>query len=91
VVGVSFDRVSSQAAFAAKLGCTFPLLSDRDHAIARAYGVGSLFGRDARVTFLIDPQGVIAKTWPRVSPARHAGEVLRALREAKELKVEGES
>jgi peroxiredoxin Q/BCP len=80
VVGISFDQVSSQASFAKKYGATFPLLSDPDHAIAKAYGVGSILGRDFRVSFLIDPEGIIRKVWPSVSPSRHAGEVLEAIR-----------
>jgi thioredoxin-dependent peroxiredoxin len=80
VVGVSFDPVSSQASFSKKYGATFPLLSDPDHAIATAYGVGSILGRDFRVSFLVDPVGVIRKVWPSVSPSRHATEVLEAIR-----------
>jgi peroxiredoxin Q/BCP len=79
-VGVSFDQVSSQAAFAQSLGLTFPLLSDPDHAIAGSYGVGAILGRDSRVSFLIDPAGVIRKVWPKVSPSKHAIEVLEALK-----------
>jgi len=80
VVGVSFDAIASQASFSKKYGATFPLLSDPDHAIAKAYGVGSILGRDFRVSFLIDPAGIIRKVWPSVSPSRHAGEVLEAIR-----------
>jgi thioredoxin-dependent peroxiredoxin len=80
LVGVSFDQVSSQAAFAEKLGVKFPLLSDPDHVIAQSYGVGAVLGRDSRVSFLIDPKGVIRKVWPKVSPSKHAIEVLEALK-----------
>ncbi len=48
--------------------------------MAKAYGVGSFFGFDDRVTFLIDANGIVRQVWPKVSPAHHAAEVLAAAR-----------
>ncbi len=54
--------------------------------MAKAYGVGSFLGMDSRVTFLIDGDGVIRKVWEKVSPGKHAAEVLEALQALKAAK-----
>jgi peroxiredoxin Q/BCP len=82
VLGVSLDSVESHKKFCAKEGLAFKLLSDEDHEAARAYGslggIGPLkFAK--RRTFLIDPQGLVAKVFMAVNPARHSEEVLAAL------------
>jgi peroxiredoxin Q/BCP len=79
VLGVSLDDVASHAEFAEKYSLPFSLLSDANAATARAYGVLSSMGSfrmAKRETFLIDPQGNIAKHYATVSPARHSEEVL---------------
>lgn len=84
VVGVSLDDVDSQADFAAKYSLPFPLLSDAKQEIAKSYGVLSSFGNMAvasRQTFLINPDGKIAKHYENVVPEAHSGEVLAALKE----------
>lgn len=90
VLGVSGDDERSHARFAEKYQLPFPLLVDSDHAVARAYGafgVKRRFGREyegvLRQTFLIDPEGRLAKIWRRVAPEAHAEEVLEALRKEK--------
>lgn len=80
VLGVSGDDAASHRAFADEHGLPFLLLPDTDHTIANAYGVGTTLGMPHRVTFLIDPSGKIAKTYPNVSPSGHASEVLADLR-----------
>jgi len=88
VVGVSLDDVKSHAGFAAKYHVPFPLLSDADHAAARAYGVlGSLLGFHyaRRTTFLIDPRGRIAKIYRDVDPKANAGQVLHDLASLKKV------
>ncbi len=90
ILGVSIDNTDSHAAFAKKYSLPFPLLADKDGAVAKQYG--SLFGvwplRFARRhTFLIDPQGKIAKIYRSVNPQTHSREVigdLKALRGGKE-------
>ncbi len=80
MLGVSHQSVESHCAFAAEEKLPFSLLADTDGAIAKAYGVGSIFGFDSRVTFLIDGAGTIRRVWTGVSPKHHAAELLEALR-----------
>jgi peroxiredoxin Q/BCP len=77
VVGVSMDDRESQEHFAKKYHIPFPLLADHTGTIAKAYGAaGGFLGFDHRYTFLIDPQGKIAKRYLDVDPDRHAKQVL---------------
>ena len=73
VLGVSILDEKSKAKFAAKHGLTFPLLADADHAVAEKYGVWqekSRYGRKymgiVRTTYLIGPDGKVAKRWDNV-------------------------
>lgn len=60
IVGVSADPLDTQCSFAGKYGATFPILSDLDRSIAKAYGVTYPFiDRGKRVTFVIDGEGYI--------------------------------
>jgi thioredoxin-dependent peroxiredoxin len=86
VLGVSVLDTASKAKFARKHGLNFPLLADEDHAVADAYGAWqqrSMYGRKhmgvARITYLIAPDGTVARRWDKVSPATHADEVLEAV------------
>lgn len=82
VLGVSLDDVESHKAFADKYGLPFPLLADVEGAAADAYGVKSrLFGMTLakRQTFLIDPEGNIAKHYSNVDPDTHPRQVLADL------------
>ena len=84
VVGVSLDDVESQAAFAEKYSLPFPLLSDAKQEVATKYGVLTSFGNmtvASRQTFLINPDGKIAKHYENVVPEEHSSEVLAALKE----------
>ena len=79
VVGVSLDSVASHSAFAANHKLQFPLLSDADATVSTRYGALSDFGvfRFAkRYSFLIDPDGRIAKSYLKVDADRHAAEIL---------------
>jgi peroxiredoxin Q/BCP len=83
VIGISVDSPRSHADFARKYGLGFPLLSDPDGRTAAAYdslvNLGIVrFAR--RRTFIIAPDGRIAARFEQVDPARHAEEVLHALR-----------
>ncbi len=76
LLGVSADSVESHEAFAKKYALPFPLLADPEKNIIQAYGVdGLLFSH--RSSFLIDPQGTIAKVYDNVDPDTHADMVLR--------------
>ena len=83
VIGVSLDDVESQAAFAEKYSLPFPLLSDAQQEVAERYGVLTSFGAmtvASRQTFLINPQGQVAKHYAQVDPAAHSAEVLEDLK-----------
>lgn len=88
VLGVSVDSPKSHAKFAEKFGLPFTLVADEDKTIVQAYGVwgekkfmGRTYMGTHRVTFLIGPDGRIAKIWPAVKPEAHAAEVLAAVSE----------
>lgn len=80
VIGVSSQDQESHQSFCRAEQLNFPLLADTDRAVAKAFGVGEFLGMDSRVTFLIDSQGVIRRVWEKVSPDRHAAEVLEAIK-----------
>jgi thioredoxin-dependent peroxiredoxin len=82
VLGVSVDSVASHKKFCAKDGLNFKLLADTDHKVSDAYGSLMNFGVvkfSARHTFLIDPEGKVAKVYTSVDPERHSAEVLAEL------------
>jgi thioredoxin-dependent peroxiredoxin len=86
VIGISPDEVAAVKKFADKFDLGFTLLADADHAVADAYGTWvekSMYGKKymgvQRATFLIDPEGKIAKVFPKVSPKTHDDVVLGAL------------
>jgi len=84
VVGVSVDSPDSHKQFCAKEGLNFKLLADTEHKVAAEYGSLMNFGVTqvaARHTFLIDPQGKIAREYTSVDPNKHSQEVLAALDE----------
>jgi thioredoxin-dependent peroxiredoxin len=83
VLGVSADPVPAQDAFKAKHGLTVPLASDEPHRMLAAYGAWqkkSMYGRSfmgvVRKTFLIGPDRLILRIWPKVKVEGHAEEVL---------------
>ena len=75
VFGVSRDTVESHKKFEEKYGLPFTLLSDTDGSVIAAYGAAGAFTK--RISYLIDPTGVIRKTYPKVDPAIHAPEILK--------------
>ena len=86
MVGVSPDDERSHGKFRKKHRLPFPLVADTDHAVCEAYGVWkekSMFGRTfmgvERTTFLIDPEGRIARIWAGANPTENPAEVLAAL------------
>lgn len=86
VLGVSRDSPRSHARFIAKQGFGFDLASDADEALCNAFGVlqpKKLYGREfvgiVRSTYLIDPDGVIRRSWQPVKVPGHAQAVLDAL------------
>ena len=82
VLGVSLDDVESHKAFAEEYGLPFPLLSDADGMTSSAYGVKTrMFGMTVakRQTFIIGPDGKIAKHYTKVDPKAHSQQVLADL------------
>ncbi len=82
VLGVSLDDVDSHRQFAENHSLPFPLLADVDGSAAEAYGVKTrMFGMTVakRQTFIISPDGVIAKHYKKVTPSEHPGEVIADL------------
>jgi peroxiredoxin Q/BCP len=86
VIGISPDEVPAIERFAGKYDLDFTLLADPDHAVADAYGAWgerSMYGKKymgvIRSTFIVDPEGKIAKVFPKVSPKKHDDLVLAAL------------
>ncbi len=87
VLGISPDGVDSHRKFVEKFKLPFILLSDQDKKVCEAYGVWvkkSMYGKEymgvVRTTFLIAKDGTIEKTYEKVKPEGHAGEVLEYLK-----------
>ena len=82
VVGVSTDKCGTLAKFRDKHDFQFVLLSDSEKEVATAFGTLKDHGKSAnRVTYLIDPDGLIQAVWPKVKVDGHAEKVLARLRE----------
>jgi thioredoxin-dependent peroxiredoxin len=79
VLGISVQDVASKKKFAAKHSLPFSVLADADKSVAKAYGVLSVLGYAKRETFVIDPQGRIAKHYPDVDPKAHSRQLLADL------------
>jgi peroxiredoxin Q/BCP len=88
VLGISYDTPQDNAAFRAKHGFPFRLLSDPDRSVGAAYGVvrppEDRFAQwPRRLSFLIDPEGTIVRVYEVNDPAGHATEVLADLAAAR--------
>ena len=88
VFGVSKDSPASHKKFAEKYNLPFTLLSDESTAMIRAYDAlqeKSMFGKKnigiVRVSYIVNPEGEIVKTYPKVTPADHALQLLSDLKE----------
>jgi peroxiredoxin Q/BCP len=88
VIGISPDEVKAVDKFAGKYDLDFTLLADADHAVAEKYGTWvekSMYGKKymgvQRATFIIGPDGRIARVFPKVQPKKHNELVLKALGE----------
>jgi peroxiredoxin Q/BCP len=88
VWGVSILGSGSKAAFKRKFQLPFHLLADENHAVAERYGTwvekqnyGRTYWGVKRSTFLVDPDGLVARVWPTVKTEGHAAQILAALDE----------
>ncbi|MCM5556102.1 peroxiredoxin [Pleomorphomonas sp. JP5] len=86
VIGISPDTVDKHGKFRVKHKLTVALGSDPDHRVAESYGAWgekSLYGKKylgiIRSTFLIGPDGIVARVWPKVKVEGHAEDVLAAV------------
>ena len=82
ILGVSVDTAESHKEFCAKEGLSFKLLSDTDAKVSEQYGSVMEYNGaklSARNTFIIDPQGKVAKVFEKVKVGTHSEEVLAAL------------
>jgi peroxiredoxin Q/BCP len=84
ILGASFDTPEENRRFAADQQFPFRLLSDRDRAVGRAYGVvrpddDQYAAYARRFSFLIDPEGVIRRVYDVADVKAHAEEVLADL------------
>ena len=91
VLGVSADDAAAHQKFAQKYGLNFPLLVDPDRSMLEAYGAWTekqMYGKRymgvARITYVVDPEGGVARVWPKVKAEGHAEEVRAALAELQE-------
>jgi len=83
ILGISADSVNSHAEFCDSEGLKFPLLADVDGSVSKAYG--SWMGVvSLRHTFIVDPDGILRKTFTGVNPAVHSTEVLASLDDLQE-------
>ena len=87
ILGVSILDEASKARFADKYHLTFPLLADADHEVAEKYGAWQQktnYGRSymgiARTTYLVGPDGKVARRWDNVKVDGHAEAVLDAVK-----------
>ncbi|PCI42921.1 MAG: peroxiredoxin [Proteobacteria bacterium] len=87
IVGVSRDSLKSHANFTAKQSLNFPLISDAEEALCKAFDVLQLkknYGKEymgiERSTFIINPEGNIAHEWRKVRVPEHVANVLETLK-----------
>lgn len=90
VMGVSKDSVKSHKKFALKYSLPFTLLSDESTEMIQKYGAwgekkmrGKAYMGTFRISYLVSPEGAIAKVYPDVDPANHALELLADLKTIK--------
>ncbi|MFZ6035089.1 MAG: thioredoxin-dependent thiol peroxidase [Patescibacteria group bacterium] len=86
VIGVSKDTVESHKKFADKYRLNFTILADPEKKTIRDYGawgektfMGRKFMGTMRNTYLINPKGALVKTYEKVNPLTHSGDILRDL------------
>ena len=94
IFGISVDSVTSHKKFVEKYGLTFPLLADVDKKVVNSYGVwgkkkfmGHTYEGISRSSYLINPEGIVAKVYEKVKPEMHAGEVLHDLSTIRETRT----
>lgn len=86
ILGMSGDTAERHASFADKFNLPFELLADTEKEVMTQYGAwgekknfGRIYQGVKRMTYIIDPEGNVAKVFKTVKPATHAEQVLGAL------------
>lgn len=74
ILGISSDNQMSHKKFAEKYQLPFSILADTEKIVIKNYQAEGLLAK--RISYLINPQGIITKTYPKVDPAIHAQEIL---------------
>lgn len=89
IIGVSRDSIKSHQRFTEKQSLNFPLISDPEELLCKAFDViqiKKLYGKESlgveRSTFIINPEGTITHAWRKVRVKEHVATVLAALKEA---------
>ena len=78
VLGISADSEESHQKFTKKYGLNVTLLSDPDRKAIKKYQAGTVFTK--RISYLVNPKGVIVKVYDKVKPADHASEVIEDIK-----------
>ncbi len=88
IVGISKDSVTSHKKFGEKHNLNFPILSDESHTVIEAYDSwnpkkfwGKEFLGVERNTFLINPTGIIVKTYKNVNPVTHTATIISDIKQ----------
>jgi peroxiredoxin Q/BCP len=93
ILGISVDEVASHKEFAEKHSLPFTILADSDKAVTRSYGVLKTYmgvmEMARRDTFIIDPQGRVAKHYESVNPEGHSQVVLADIKALKAAAAAG--
>ena len=93
ILGISVDDMASHKAFAEKHSLPFTILADSDKAVTRSYGVLKTYmgvmEMARRDTFIIDPQGRVAKHYESVNPEGHSQLVLADIKALKAAAAAG--
>ena len=78
MIGASADKPSANEKWAQKYGLRMPLIGNPsgDNEVVGAFGVARATGAATRTTFLIEPDGTLAKVYPKVKAKGHAAQVL---------------
>jgi len=85
IIGVSYDTPEDNRAFADRFGFPYRLLSDPERVAGQAYGTARPEGHERyavprRFSYLVDPEGRVARSYVVRDVAAHPGEVLQDLR-----------
>lgn len=79
VYGISKDDIETQMRFKEKYKLPYDLIADQKGEVIKSFGVSGLFGFAKRVTFIIDPDGKIAKVIGKVKVSKHYAQIAKVL------------